>query len=258
MLKPDTLALTVVLALLTALGPLSTDMYLPSLPGSGAGSPARARPGPSSPCRPFCLGSPSANSPMGRSRTRLGRRQVLLFGLGPVSAGDARLRARDRHRGADRRPLRAGARGFGADRARSRHGARPLRRARAGRELSRWADHGTGAGHRARLRRRSARGLRLALDLHGLASVCSALAACRRDGLPETHPRTRPPSRCPSRRSCAASATPAAPDLPGRTSACSALAYGGLFAFISGSSFVLRRRLWPLRSRPMRFPSASW
>ncbi|MDF2974865.1 MAG: hypothetical protein K0R61_5315, partial [Microvirga sp.] len=31
MLKPDTLALTVVLALLTALGPLSTDMYLPSL-----------------------------------------------------------------------------------------------------------------------------------------------------------------------------------------------------------------------------------
>ena len=32
MLKPDTLALTAVLALLTALGPLSTDMYLPSLP----------------------------------------------------------------------------------------------------------------------------------------------------------------------------------------------------------------------------------
>lgn len=32
MLRPDTLALTVLLALLTALGPLSTDMYLPSLP----------------------------------------------------------------------------------------------------------------------------------------------------------------------------------------------------------------------------------
>jgi DHA1 family bicyclomycin/chloramphenicol resistance-like MFS transporter len=31
-LKPDTLAMTVCLALLTALGPLSTDMYLPSLP----------------------------------------------------------------------------------------------------------------------------------------------------------------------------------------------------------------------------------
>lgn len=32
MLKPNTYALTVTLALLTALGPLSTDMYLPSLP----------------------------------------------------------------------------------------------------------------------------------------------------------------------------------------------------------------------------------
>ncbi|MHB2167292.1 multidrug effflux MFS transporter [Alsobacter sp. R-9] len=31
-LRPDTFALTVVLALMTALGPLSTDMYLPSLP----------------------------------------------------------------------------------------------------------------------------------------------------------------------------------------------------------------------------------
>jgi MFS transporter, DHA1 family, multidrug resistance protein len=37
MLKPDTLALTAVLALLTALGPLSTDMYLPSLPAIAAG-----------------------------------------------------------------------------------------------------------------------------------------------------------------------------------------------------------------------------
>src|SRR4029450_11570006 len=34
-LKPDTLALTALLALLTALGPLSTDMYLPSLPAIG-------------------------------------------------------------------------------------------------------------------------------------------------------------------------------------------------------------------------------
>jgi MFS transporter, DHA1 family, multidrug resistance protein len=32
MLRPDTLPLTVLLALLTAVGPLSTDMYLPSLP----------------------------------------------------------------------------------------------------------------------------------------------------------------------------------------------------------------------------------
>lgn len=33
MLKPDTWALTVLLASLTALGPISTDMYLPALPG---------------------------------------------------------------------------------------------------------------------------------------------------------------------------------------------------------------------------------
>jgi DHA1 family bicyclomycin/chloramphenicol resistance-like MFS transporter len=35
MLRPDTLALTILLATLTALGPLSTDMYLPSLPTIG-------------------------------------------------------------------------------------------------------------------------------------------------------------------------------------------------------------------------------
>lgn len=31
LLKPDTFALTVLLALLTALGPLATDMYLPAM-----------------------------------------------------------------------------------------------------------------------------------------------------------------------------------------------------------------------------------
>jgi len=35
MLRPDTFALTAVLALLTAVGPLSVDMYLPSLPDIG-------------------------------------------------------------------------------------------------------------------------------------------------------------------------------------------------------------------------------
>jgi MFS transporter, DHA1 family, multidrug resistance protein len=35
MLRPDTLALTALLALLTAIGPTSTDMYLPSLPAIG-------------------------------------------------------------------------------------------------------------------------------------------------------------------------------------------------------------------------------
>ena len=35
-LKPDTLAMTVMLAFMTALGPLATDLYLPSLPHIGA------------------------------------------------------------------------------------------------------------------------------------------------------------------------------------------------------------------------------
>src|SRR5262249_30756217 len=35
MLRPDTFALTALLALITALGPVSTDMYLPSLPDIG-------------------------------------------------------------------------------------------------------------------------------------------------------------------------------------------------------------------------------
>ena len=35
MLRPDTFALTAVLALLTTVGPLSVDMYLPSLPDIG-------------------------------------------------------------------------------------------------------------------------------------------------------------------------------------------------------------------------------
>ena len=35
MLRPDTLALTALLALLTAVGPMSVDLYLPSLPELG-------------------------------------------------------------------------------------------------------------------------------------------------------------------------------------------------------------------------------
>jgi DHA1 family bicyclomycin/chloramphenicol resistance-like MFS transporter len=35
MLRPDTMALTALLALLTAFGPLATDMYVPSMPDVG-------------------------------------------------------------------------------------------------------------------------------------------------------------------------------------------------------------------------------
>ena len=40
MLRPDALALTALLALLTAVGPMAVDRYLPSLPEIGR-SPAR-------------------------------------------------------------------------------------------------------------------------------------------------------------------------------------------------------------------------
>src|ERR1700743_1031435 len=46
MLRPDTFALTALLALLTALGPLAVDMYLPSFPEIGrvlGASPATAQ-----------------------------------------------------------------------------------------------------------------------------------------------------------------------------------------------------------------------
>jgi DHA1 family bicyclomycin/chloramphenicol resistance-like MFS transporter len=81
MLKPDTLALTVVLALLTALGPLSTDMYLPSLPAiaeSFGASTGQAQLTLSA----FLLGFASGQFFYGPVSDRIGRKPVLLFGLG--------------------------------------------------------------------------------------------------------------------------------------------------------------------------------
>lgn len=85
MLKPDTLALTVVLALLTALGPLSTDMYLPSLPAIAAGlqaSTAQAQLTLSA----FLFGFAAGQFFYGPISDRVGRKPVLLFGLGLFAA----------------------------------------------------------------------------------------------------------------------------------------------------------------------------
>ena len=79
-LKPDTLALTVVLALLTALGPLSTDMYLPSLPAIAReleASTARAQMTLSA----FLFGFAGGQIVYGPVSDRVGRSPVLLFGL---------------------------------------------------------------------------------------------------------------------------------------------------------------------------------
>ena len=80
-LRPDTLAMTAVLAMLTALGPLSTDFYLPSLPDiarvmgtdfAGAQATLSA----------FLFGYAAGQIVWGPLSDRLGRKPVLLIGLG--------------------------------------------------------------------------------------------------------------------------------------------------------------------------------
>jgi DHA1 family bicyclomycin/chloramphenicol resistance-like MFS transporter len=80
LLKPDTLAMTVVLALLTALGPLSTDMYLPSLPAIRADLGATTG-GTQLTLSVFLLGFAVGQFAYGPVSDRIGRRPVLLFGL---------------------------------------------------------------------------------------------------------------------------------------------------------------------------------
>ncbi|AMJ62390.1 multidrug effflux MFS transporter [Bosea sp. PAMC 26642] len=79
-LRPDTLAMTAVLAMLTALGPLSTDFYLPSLPEivrvmntdvSGAQATLSF----------FLFGFAAGQIVWGPISDRVGRRPVLLIGL---------------------------------------------------------------------------------------------------------------------------------------------------------------------------------
>jgi DHA1 family bicyclomycin/chloramphenicol resistance-like MFS transporter len=80
-LKPNTLAMTAVLALLTALGPLSTDMYLPSLPAIAADLGATTA-GAQLTLSAFLLGFAVGQFAYGPVSDRVGRRPILLFGLG--------------------------------------------------------------------------------------------------------------------------------------------------------------------------------
>jgi MFS transporter, DHA1 family, multidrug resistance protein len=80
MLRPNTFALTALLALMTALGPLSTDMYLPSLPAIGlslGASTAQVQLTLSA----FLLGFAMGQIFYGPFSDKYGRRPLLLGGL---------------------------------------------------------------------------------------------------------------------------------------------------------------------------------
>src|SRR5919107_2028520 len=81
LLKPETLAMTAVLALLTALGPLSTDMYLPSLPAIVRDLSASTA-GTQMTLSAFLLGFAAGQFVYGPVSDKVGRRPVLLVGLG--------------------------------------------------------------------------------------------------------------------------------------------------------------------------------
>jgi DHA1 family bicyclomycin/chloramphenicol resistance-like MFS transporter len=79
-LTPDTLAMTAVLALLTALAPLSTDMYLPSLPAIRADLGATTG-GVQLTLSAFLIGFAMGQFIYGPLSDKLGRRPVLIAGL---------------------------------------------------------------------------------------------------------------------------------------------------------------------------------
>ena len=97
MLRPDTFALTALLALLTALGPVAVDMYLPSFPDIGrllGASPATVQLTLSLYMVAYAVGQVV----YGPLSDRFGRIPVLRCALVDLLRGVARLRARAEHR----------------------------------------------------------------------------------------------------------------------------------------------------------------
>jgi MFS transporter, DHA1 family, multidrug resistance protein len=80
LLRPDTLAMTSTLAMLTSLGPLSTDMYLPALPAIAQGLGTSIA-GTQATLSFFLVGFACGQFFYGPISDRVGRKPVLLFGL---------------------------------------------------------------------------------------------------------------------------------------------------------------------------------
>ena len=224
-----------------ASGRSSTDMYLPSLPDIArqlGASTAQVQLTISS----YLIGFAVGQIVYGPLSDRHGRKPVLLAALALVLRGDAGLRAVDLDRDADRRALRAGARRLRRHRAGARDRARSLfRRARRPRIVADGRDHGAGAGGRAAARRRAADRFRLALGLRraGRRRPASAPRSCWLL-LPET-------LRQRARRAGVAGLDAQRPIAWWRAtrpispiSAWPRPASRGLFAWISGASFVLQ------------------
>jgi MFS transporter, DHA1 family, multidrug resistance protein len=254
MLKPDTLALTATLALLTALGPLSTDMYLPSLPAIGRDLQASVAEVQLT-LSIFLFGFAAGQLGYGPVSDKVGRKPVLLFGIGLFVAASLACML------APTIEVLVGARfvqalGASAPIVLARAMVRDLYDGpRAGRELSRM---GTIMGVVPALAPvlggvlQEVAGWRSTFAVTVLFGLSLALVASLR--LPETI-RQRTPGPLSFGAMLASFRILAGDPRFLVYAGLSTLAYGGLFAFISGSSFVLQNR-YGLSELPYAFSFA--
>lgn len=238
-LRPDTLAMTATLAMLTAIGPVSTDMYLPGLPAIADGLGTDVR-GAQLTLSAFLVGFACGQFWYGPLSDRVGRRPVLLFGLGLFTlASLACMLAQDIAALVAARFVQA--LGAAAPVVLGRAVVRDLYDGpRAGRELSRM---GAIMGLAPAVAPVLGGAIMLVADWRAIFGVivlaASALALHVARRLPETLRERSPRPLSPA--AILRGFGPLFANRDYRTSvALSTLAYGGLFAFISGSSFVLQ------------------
>ena len=113
MLRPGTFALTALLAALSAIGPLTTDMYLPSLPDIARqldASTAQVQ----FTISAYLIGFAVGQIFYGPVSDRHGRKPVLMAAIALYCVGESGLRTVDLDRDADRRARVSGARRLAA------------------------------------------------------------------------------------------------------------------------------------------------